>query len=309
MVDLIRDSSTLIVDKFWKEMFLVGPDEIRKILAYRGDSTPQTGGGARNNSTNYVTAGSARIMGKPAVDIFMPTHDMPELDAQLERWRVIGGKQTTLDKYKQLLWLLAIKDAYTKHNVPLPKGLKLSMINRKIQEIRDAYSKAFEMLSFASYDLKKKVRIIPGVPPGTPTQNVYNFHTHNHYNWEKNSTEDVPDDLNLEGLFEENPDWIEPPASPPQEPQLIWATPQETPKGLIQRRLSLPPTPDPDITFNLGGRHQPYEWLDMATPTQKGKGQKRKSTKRGGHVKKKRKKQWHQLIPLFDTNKQWIQVV
>lgn len=271
-----------------------------------------------------MTAGELNINSPTnKVDIFTPTHDMPELDAQLAKWRVIGGKQIILNKYKQLLWLLSIKDAWIKNKVPFPNGLSLNMVVRKIAEIRGAYKKDFELLNFASYDLQKQVHLAEGVPPRQLPDVItinnrhvtHNHHRHNHHYgadsqqiayYYGDDDDDDDDGFGLRRLFD------------PDQTQAV-PTPQEGAVGgapgpsvqLGPSRIPIPFRPDSSREFTPQYSPRisriPVRRLQMSPPAdQNGKGKRKRKSQKGGSQKKKK---WYHLIPLFDTARSWTQVI
>lgn len=173
MGDLVKKAKSLHKSKFWSEMFLVGPETIDLLFEYgkkqhEQEMAGQTGGGLGPSSRFTAAGSSTRNTLARHRDPFMPAHDMPELDAKMRTWEVIGGRSVTVNKYKQLLWLKSIKDAYIKHNIPLPNGLELRMVVNKIKQIRDKYAQKFRELNFAAYNLHDFVRRAPSVPPPPP---------------------------------------------------------------------------------------------------------------------------------------------
>ena len=276
---IIKEARNLLQDKFWSEMFLVTSSEVEKILAYRGDLVQKgEGKGTSSNPSPYVTAGTSKINSPTnKADIFTPTHDMPELDAKMSIWHSIGGKEETLNKYKQLLWLLTLKNAWIKHKVPFPNGLTLTMVAKKIAEIRRLYAKDFEKLNFASYDLQKQVRIAQDVPPGQITLNK-TYDTHHHYHYDQTDPFRGEDYLLPQLYGDEGDD------------EITFKLPSEV-------------TP---LQVGEYGHGPQYRKLSLPLLHQKGQGKRKRApqTEKGG-----KKKKWYHFIPLFDTDKAWTQVI
>lgn len=296
MGDLIKKAKSLQKNKFWREMFLVGPEAVDMMFNYSKRQHEQElkernqHGAGLGPESNYEMAGrSTRNSLSRYQDPFMPTHEMPELNEKMKTWEIIGGHSEAINKYKQLLWLKSIKDAHIKHNISLPNGLKLRMVLHKINQIRNKYRQKFRDLNFGAYNLHEYVRIAPGRPPAAAAPAAAVRH-----------------EMGV------GTDPITPPP-PPLSPQLS-VTPPETPDiPILQYDSSSDDyesdwdqvmiTPGSDIvTFRQQPVPKPAEEWYPETPAYTPKTQ-------SGSGMAKTKKQWVQFIPIFDVNQAWTQVL
>ena len=296
MGDVIKDTKSLQKSKFWREMFLVGPETVDMMFAYSKrqheqeakDRIQQSGGGLGPESRFEKAGLSTRNSASRYHDPFMPSHDMPELNEKMKTWEVIGGNSEAINKYKQLLWLKSIKDDHIKHNMPLPNGLKLRMVLHKILEIRRKYAGKFKDLNFGAYNLHEYVRRAPGQPPAA---------------------------IAARHEMGVGTDPVTPPPPPPPSPQ--FSSPPPTPPLPIleysssddsenEWEVELMPelnfvTPNSGtVTFKKRTPSSGQYWPETPdyTPKQSGSG-----------MMKTTKKQWVQFIPIFDVNQAWTQVL